>query len=87
MPLYDWKDEATGFEIAVIRSMDEYQVPPKPEELPEGYPLNEKTHWVKMVSKGVQKAYAFSWQGRKGHWILVIGLGAYWCTPLLNYPG
>jgi len=43
-PIYDWVDESTGFEIAVIRPMQESEIPPKPEELPASYVLGEKTY-------------------------------------------
>ncbi len=68
-PIYDWKDEHTGFEIAVIRKMEESHIPPLPEELPKDFELTEKTHWAKQVSRGVQKTYSPGWGwGKKGSW-------------------
>lgn len=35
MPLYLYHSETTGFEVEVLRSFEEYKIPPLDDELPE----------------------------------------------------
>jgi hypothetical protein len=69
MPVYVWFDKNSEKEIEVIRTFDEYQVPPTQEEstLTEEEYLAAK--WEKLISSKVMVTRGPNWgDGRKGSW-------------------
>lgn len=71
MPLYDLECENCKRRIAIIRTMQEHEVPPSEEE--QGHPrcFPEPTHsWKRIIlgSPSVLKSWAWSKDGSKGNW-------------------
>jgi hypothetical protein len=68
MPLYEWKDKKTGYQVEVFRErFDQYLEAPKDEELPEEERGKERD-WEKQISKGIKVERGNTWQGSKGNW-------------------
>lgn len=69
MPMYRYKDERTGTEIDVLRSFDEWEVPPNREETQQHWSDSEfeKAEWTRVIGiPGVVKGHG--WGGGKGNW-------------------
>lgn len=62
MPMYLWESETTGEEITVLRSFDDYEVPPTEEE------IGDKVGpWKRIVGRTtVVRGPNFT--GSKGNW-------------------
>lgn len=71
MPLYEWCDKTTGFEVTVLRPFADYQVPPAEDELPEAERGKER-NWVRQIGGGQQVQKGLSWGPGKGHWIQIL---------------
>ncbi len=83
MPQYLWKDEKSGTEKEVLRSFQEYEVPPTEEEAPELVGTDPK--WVRVMSGGQKVIRANGW-GKKGYWTFLISTGAAGlCIQFANY--
>ena len=66
MPLYPFVDENTGYEFEVMRTFDDYRVPPKDEELPEEERGKDRK-WKRIIKGNVSVNKAPGWGG-KGYW-------------------
>ena len=55
MPMYVWVDEETSYEVEVLRSFDDYKVPPEDNDLPEEERGKERK-WKKLI-KGTVSGY------------------------------
>lgn len=66
MPMYYWEDENTSYGIDVLRTFNDYEIPPKESELPPEE-RGKKRDWKRLLKKApeVTRAPGF---GRKGHW-------------------
>lgn len=71
MPLYVWLEKKSGKTIDILRSFDDYQVPPTEDEAL-GAGLNEEevgeAEWEKRLGTGIQVIRGDSWGGSKGNW-------------------
>lgn len=66
MPLYDWRDELTGYEVTVQNSYGDYRKEPTDDQLPEEERGKERK-WTKLISTGIKIARAYGY-GSKGNW-------------------
>lgn len=48
MPIYKYRNKKTGHEVEVIRSFEEYELPPQVDELPADISNNE-ADWERML--------------------------------------
>lgn len=68
MPVYVWVDKSSEKEIEVIRTFDEYQVPPTQEESTLTEEEYKAAKWEKLISSKVMVKRGPNWQGSKGNW-------------------
>ena len=67
MPVYCWKDKISGKTFDIYKpNFDQYNEPPKDDELPEEERGKER-EWEKQIGSGIRvvKAPGF---GKKGYW-------------------
>lgn len=71
MPLYCWHDKAKDKQLDVLRSFDDYKVPPTDEEAKKAGWTDEeikKAIWTKLIGSGIQVTRGDNWNGSKGNW-------------------
>jgi hypothetical protein len=71
MPLYEYVDKATKKELSVLRSFDDYKIPPTDEEAKEaGFTAEElkDVEWVRLIGGNIQVTKSDSWGPGKGSW-------------------
>lgn len=66
MPLYEWVDEKTGYEVTIENHYDNYRKPPEDEDLPEEERGKDR-EWRKKISSGI-KVNRPAYYGTKGNW-------------------
>lgn len=67
MPIYTFKDKNSDLEVDVVRSFEDYQVPPTDDELPEEE-RGKVRDWLKLVGSGIKTIRGANWRGGKGYW-------------------
>lgn len=66
MPLYVWENKTTGDRIEILRSFDDYQVPPTDEELEKArVPAGD---YEKVLGTGIRVVKTNKWGFGKGYW-------------------
>lgn len=68
MPMYDWKDEASGRTVAIIRTFDDSDKGPDREDVPEMSDTEWSAAQWKKVLAAPQWQRGGSWRGGKGYW-------------------
>lgn len=66
MPIYVWRDEISGLEVEVVRSLAGSDIPPDTDEVGEVRADPPTRKWVKLLQT-FTKHSAPGW-GRKGEW-------------------
>jgi hypothetical protein len=87
MPLYEWHCSTCGCTAEVIRSFDEYERGPEPDELPKGSECTDPGGhaFERKLSTKVKVTRAPGWgPGSKGNWIWLFALGGTLCLTLQN---
>lgn len=62
MPLYVWKQEKTGKEVTVVRSVSDIEVPPTSEE------VDDVEGWTRVHCAPVHVTKGDNWGPGKGNW-------------------
>lgn len=65
MPLYTWENKKTGKQVEVLRSFDDYQVPPTKEEAGEEVIPED---WNRLIGGSQRVVKGTNWGPGKGHW-------------------
>ena len=66
MPIYNYHDKKTGYEIEVLRDFKNYEDIPTDEELPEEE-RGKSRDWERRIGAGVRVTKALGF-GSKGNW-------------------
>jgi hypothetical protein len=67
-PVYVWFDKTSEKEVEVIRTFDEYNIPPTQEESTLTEEEYNKSNWEKLISSKVMVTRGPNWNGQKGSW-------------------
>jgi len=86
MPLYEWHCSTCGCTAEVIRSFDEYERGPEPDELPKGSECGDtgRPHSFERKIAGKVNVVKVPGWGKKGEWIWLFALGGTLCLTLQN---
>jgi hypothetical protein len=75
MPLYNWKCSKCDTTAEVLRSFDDYQVPPGLED--DRLEDSDCDHeWERRIGSDIQVQRGPNWGGGKGNWIALLTVGA-----------
>lgn len=62
MPMYMWQDRKTDYEVEIIRTFSEYEVPPQDDDLPSEEQGKDRD-WVRLISA---PGMVFKWPSTSG---------------------
>lgn len=68
MPLYPYYDETSKKEVEILRSFNDYDIPPTQEEAKMSDEEFKVAKWKRLISTGIRVTKGDAWGPGKGNW-------------------